>query len=80
MDALSVGRTVDHVAVFVMRVPDALHPPHHANDLALEPEWDIQVATVGVSPLAPTIPITSCAGNNPAFISAWPISQAFSFG
>ena len=34
----------------------------------------------GSNPLAPTIPITSCVGNNPAFISAWPISQAFSFG
>ena len=35
---------------------------------------------LGSNPLAPTIPITSCVGNNPAFISAWPISQAFSFG
>ena len=34
----------------------------------------------GSNPLAPTIPITNCVGNNPAFISAWPISQAFSFG
>jgi hypothetical protein len=34
----------------------------------------------GSNPLAPTIPITSCAGSNPALSSAWPNSQAFSFG
>ncbi len=39
-----------------------------------------QLESVAPTPLAPTIPITSCVGNNPAFISAWPISQAFSFG
>ena len=52
MDALSIGWTPGRGRLLCL--PDALQPPHHANDLTLEHEWDIQVATVGVTPLAPT--------------------------
>ncbi len=36
-----------------------LEPPLPAREKAFEPEWDIQVASVGVTPLAPTIRVGS---------------------
>ena len=34
-------------------------PPCRADDLTVEPEWDVQVARVGLTPLAPTIRVAS---------------------
>jgi hypothetical protein len=34
-------------------------PPLTSHQLALEPVWDIQVVTVGLTPLAPTIQVGS---------------------
>jgi hypothetical protein len=49
MAAFLVGlvQLLHHVRGHDLRLPDALQPPRHANDLTLEREWDIQVATVG---------------------------------
>ena len=70
-DAVAPGgcRGAHHATTAVCGSPSGCPCPlPHENDIDL------------FRPLAPTIPITSCVGNNLAVISAWPISQAFSFG
>jgi hypothetical protein len=46
-------------------LPGSTCPPFPAREFASQPQWDVQVAKVGVTPLAPTIRVGGRRGTLP---------------